>query len=111
MLYCITFIKIITAITCSALSLIEKGVIVYSSNTAEPYDYGTTAVYECDIGYEVTSGDSERTCTESALTLEGIWNGTISTCSGIVVWALCIAWIPYIAGNFRSWKIFNEIPS
>ncbi len=67
--------------------------IVYSSNTTEPYDYETTAVYECDIGYEVTSGDSERTCTESGMNSEGIWNGTIPTCSGIVVWAL---YNPYI---------------
>ncbi|XP_064386533.1 sushi, von Willebrand factor type A, EGF and pentraxin domain-containing protein 1-like isoform X2 [Halichondria panicea] len=72
-----------SAITCSALPLIENGVIVYSSNTTEPYDYGTTSVYECNTGYEVTSGDSERTCTESTLTLEGIWNGTIPTCSAI----------------------------
>ncbi len=55
---CSCVIPKITAITCSALTAIENGMIVYSSDTTPPYDYGTTAVYECDTGYEITSGDN-----------------------------------------------------
>ncbi len=78
-------LNIATEITCSALPDIENGVIAYSSDTTEPYDYGTTATYECDTGYELTSGDKKSNCTKSGVNSEGIWNGTIPTCSGIVV--------------------------
>ncbi|XP_064386538.1 sushi, von Willebrand factor type A, EGF and pentraxin domain-containing protein 1-like isoform X2 [Halichondria panicea] len=70
-------------ITCSALPDIENGVIAYSSDTTEPYDYGTTATYECDTGYELTSGDKKSNCTKSGVNSEGIWNGTIPTCSAV----------------------------
>ncbi len=82
---CVTFNKMVTAITCSDVPTISNGVIVYSSDTTEPYNYGTTATYECDTGYELTSGNKKRNCTKSGLNSEGIWNGIMPTCSGIVV--------------------------
>ena len=59
--------------------------VVYSSDTTSPYDYGTTATCECNPGYELTSGNKKRVCTKSGMNSEGIWNGTMPTCSGIVV--------------------------
>ncbi len=65
--------------------------IVYYSDTIEPYDYGTTAVYECDTGYVITSGDSERACTGhgDGRSPVGEWNGTVAVCTGVInVYAL-----------------------
>ncbi|XP_064386521.1 uncharacterized protein LOC135335055 isoform X2 [Halichondria panicea] len=70
------------AITCSALT-IDNGMIVYSSDMTEPYDYGTTATYECDTGYEITGGESERTCTSDGSSSVGQWSGTAPVCSDI----------------------------
>ena len=73
----------ITAITCSAFPAVENGTITYSSDTTEPYDYGTTAIYQCDSGYELTGGDTVRTCTGDGSSPVGQWDGTAPTCSGI----------------------------
>ncbi len=78
---CSAVIPKITAITCSALTAIENGMIVYSSDTTPPYDYGTTAVYECDTGYEITSGDKNINCTGDGTTQSGDWNGFPAMCS------------------------------
>ena len=56
--------------------------IVYSSDTTESYDYGTTATYQCDSGYELTGGDTVRTCTGDGSSPVGQWNGTILVCLG-----------------------------
>ena len=73
----------ITAIICSALPVVENGMITYSSDTTEPYDYETTATYQCDSGYELTGGDTVRTCTDDGSSPVGRWNGTAPICSGI----------------------------
>ncbi|XP_064386667.1 sushi, von Willebrand factor type A, EGF and pentraxin domain-containing protein 1-like [Halichondria panicea] len=68
------------AITCSALTVIGNGMIVYSSDRTKSHDYGTTAMYECDPGYEITGGDSERTCTGDSSSPSGLWDGTAPQC-------------------------------
>ena len=70
------------AITCSALPAVEHGMITYSSDITEPYDYGTTATYQCDSGYELTGGDTVRTCTGDGSSPVGQWKGTSSNCLG-----------------------------
>ncbi len=65
---------------------VENGMVVYSSGRTEPYDYGTTAVYECDTGYELTSGDSERTCTGNTV---GEWSGSAPVCTGSLFLLQC----------------------
>ena len=59
--------------------------INYSSDTTESYDYGTKATYQCDSGYELTGGDTVRTCTGDGSSLVGQWNGTVPNCSGTVI--------------------------
>ena len=71
-----------TVIECSSLPAIENGTIAYSSDTTEPYDYGTTAMYQCDSGYELTGGDTVRTCTGDGSSSVGQWNGTAPNCTG-----------------------------
>ena len=58
--------------------------ITYSSAIAEHYDYGTTATYQCDSGYELTGGDTVRTCTGDGSSPVGQWNRTASKCAGII---------------------------
>ncbi len=72
----------VTEISCPALD-IENGVIIYTGDTTEPYIYGTTAVYECNLGYEITNGGSERTCTGDVRSSVGEWSETTAVCSGI----------------------------
>ncbi len=67
---------ILTAITCYDIPAVENGMIVYSSDTTSPYDHGTIAVYECETGYNITGGDSERICTGGSTQ----WNGTAPQC-------------------------------
>ena len=37
---------------------------------------GSTATYQCDFSYEITSGDEIRNCQNN-----GTWDGTEPTCS------------------------------
>ncbi len=48
-------------------------------------------MYECDPGYSITGGDSERirTCTDNDGSLVGRWSGTAALCSGTLAYA-CI---------------------
>ena len=71
-----------TVIKCSALPNIENGDIVYSDDISEPYDYGTTATYQCDSGYELTGGDTVRTCTGDGSSPVVQWNGIETKCTG-----------------------------
>ncbi len=68
--------------SCPALD-IENGMVTYYGDTMEPYIYGTTAVCECNLGYELTSGDSEKTCTGDVRSSVGEWSGATVVCSGI----------------------------
>ena len=56
--------------------------VTYSSDTTELYDYGTTATYQCDSGYELTGGDTVRTCTGDGSSPVDQWNGTAPACTG-----------------------------
>ena len=56
--------------------------VTYSGDITEPFDYGTTATYQCDSGYELTWGDTVRTCTGDGSSAEGQWNRTALVCLG-----------------------------
>ena len=73
-----------TAITCSALN-IENGMIMYSSDTTAPYDFGTTATYQCNEGYSFVRGDEVRTCGVDGSSSNGSWSGQSPACSGIQI--------------------------
>ena len=76
------------AITCSPLdtSFLGNGTLTYSTGSVEAiedqYDYGTTATYQCNSGYELTGGDTVRTCTGDGSSPVGQWNGTTPLCTG-----------------------------
>ena len=74
-------------IRCSPLATPQNGNIFYcnAKNSGDPYDYGTTATYQCDSGYELTGGDTVRTCTGDGSSPVGQWNGTTPNCTGKLI--------------------------
>ena len=76
------------AISCSSLdtSTLGNGTLTYSTGSVETvedqYDYGTAATYQCDSGYELTGGDTVRTCTGDGSSPVGQWNGSAPNCTG-----------------------------
>ena len=76
---------LITEIGCQTLNT-ENAMVTYSGDTTEPYIYGTTATYQCNPGYEITSGDSERTCTGDVRSSVGEWSGRKAVCSGTLTY-------------------------
>ncbi len=83
------FIYILTGVTCSESAvrsdIAGNGMIIYSSgSTTPPFDYGTTATYQCNNGYSLASGDRVRTCTSNGTSSVGQWSGTAPVCSGTV---------------------------
>ena len=85
--YTNAFLRIVfnAVIECPALLTVGNETIVYSSDITEPYDYGTTATYQCNSGYELTGEDTVRTCTGDGSSPMGHWSGTASNCSGIII--------------------------
>ena len=79
---CYTYLAVNLATSCSALLAVENGKVTYPSGTTEPYDYGTIATYQCDSGYELTGGDTVRTCTGDGSSTMGQWNGAAPVCTG-----------------------------
>ena len=69
-----------TVIRCPALPTVKDAVVTYS--TMSQYDYGTTATYQCDSGYELTGGDTLRTCTGDGSSPVGQWSGAAPVCTG-----------------------------
>ncbi len=77
-------------ITCSALPSITNGTINYPSGTTAPYDYETTATYQCNNGHVLTSGDIVRTCTGDGSSPSGQWSGTAPGCPRMFSVLYCI---------------------
>ncbi len=72
----------ITAYTCNLLPQIANGVISYSPNSTNPFDYGTIATYLCNEGFYIYSTDLlMRSCSGSG-TVQGFWSGQEPQCLG-----------------------------
>ena len=84
------------AISCFPLdtSFLGNGTLTYSTGSVETvedqYGHGATATYQCDSGYELTGGDTVRTCTGDGSSPVGQWNGTASVCKGKQMISVCI---------------------
>ncbi len=84
---CVFSSCILIGITCSESAvrsdIAGNGMIIYSSgSTTPPFDYGTIATYQCNNGYSLASGDSERTCsTGDGRSTVGEWDGAAPQCS------------------------------
>lgn len=67
---------------------------MYSSDTTAPYDFHTTATYQCDEGYMLDAGsprDVTRACDGLGSSPTGMWNGTDLSCSGTCIYyIMCV---------------------
>lgn len=63
--------------------------------------YNDTAMYKCDIGYHVTTGDSNRICGN------GSWEGVEPTCS-IRGNIFNVSWV-YIVYSTDLWVMFSDM--
>ncbi len=61
----------------AAVNCQDPGFVQTSSRQLTGVDVGDKAIYSCDPGHLLTSGDLERVCLDS-----GEWNGTVPICSG-----------------------------
>ena len=88
----------IIAISCAPLdtSSLKYGIISYFTDSVwtvrveDQYDCETTATYQCDSGYELTGGDTVRTCTGDGSSPEGQWSETAPVCTGKIT-----QWLKY----------------
>ncbi len=53
----------------------DPGFISNGSRTVYNMTYGSNVIYQCDMGYNHTSGDLVRTCSA-----DGTWDGTQPDC-------------------------------
>jgi len=67
---------------CQDLSDPENGDIDFFVDTNSTFDVLTTAVYKCDTGYNLTGGDTVRTCLGSNNNPDGDWSGVAPSCEG-----------------------------
>ncbi len=97
------------ATTCSSLPLPDNGVIVYSSATPEPYQFGTTARYSCNIGFGLSGGDEMLSCGGDGSSPNGEWSGVIPTCDGEIRTASIIHYLHtnshhMLFADYRQWS-------
>ncbi|XP_064387965.1 uncharacterized protein LOC135336171 isoform X3 [Halichondria panicea] len=76
------------SITCTSLSSISNGVLVYGPDSTNPFNFGTIASYTCDDGFYLTSGSDVRTCGGDGLNTIGSWNGAAPVCLAITCTSL-----------------------
>ncbi len=74
--------KSLAAVTCSELSTPDNGQVLYASAiTLAPFDFGTTATYQCDAGFGLV-GETMSRCGGDGSSSNGVWTGTPPTCEG-----------------------------
>ena len=67
-------------ITCSSLSPLANGQIVYSTNGT--LTYGVMATYLCEEGFALSGETQVRTCGSNGFSPNGEWDGDAQTCEG-----------------------------
>ncbi len=77
---CIIFICN-TAITCSPLVSVANGDVMYSTNSASIFIFGSTATYSCTEGF-LLQGNTERSCGGNGRVVNGVWSGLAPLCIG-----------------------------
>ena len=70
-----------TDISCSFLNRDTNGLITYSPDTTDPFDFGTRATHSCNEGFYLDGNDT-RSCTGDGLSTIGEWTLTMPTCPG-----------------------------
>ena len=65
---------------CSGLPTPNNGVLVYNTDTTLPYDFGTVATYQCNLGYGLIVATNTRVCNGDSSSTVGVWNGVDPGC-------------------------------
>ena len=65
------------AVQCLGLTPPLNALITYSSDP--PYEYLTTATYECNVGFGLLGGDKLRSCIGGS----DEWTGVAPSCTGV----------------------------
>ena len=85
-----TNLTIVHAVTCPELANPGNGTVAITSSKWIYLGLGSKASYSCDPGYKLV-GDATRFCvlafpdpSTQHLTTQGVWNGSIPTCSGML---------------------------
>ncbi len=61
----------------------DNGRIDFAPDSMAPFDNGTIATYDCDLGYQSEGGDRVRVCEENGFSEIGAWRGTAPVCAGM----------------------------
>lgn len=80
--------SVASGITCPVLEHPTNGRVALSPNMNDT-EYGTTAIFTCDIGFGLSGGEKMLTCGaggDGASTAVGDWNSDIPTCGGLSVY-------------------------
>ncbi len=52
---------------------------MYVSDTTDPFDFNTDAIYSCEVGYYLV-GNGVRMCGGDGSGPQGMWSGTAPSC-------------------------------
>ncbi len=72
---------ICAAIMCSGLPTPINGVLIYNTDTILPYDFGTVATYQCNLGYGLIVATNTRACNGDSSSTVGVWDGVDPGCN------------------------------
>lgn len=82
---CKLHILLFAAITCSPLSSVTNGNIVYSRDTTTTFTFSTVATYSCNEGF-LLLGNNEQRCSGDGSSVNGLWSGgSTPVCTGVVL--------------------------
>ncbi len=71
------------AITCTSLSAIQDGSILYEPDSTELFSFGSTATYSCREGFFIPRNVNPiRTCLANGTSTVGSWDGAAPQCTG-----------------------------
>lgn len=71
-----------TGIVCSVLIIPNNGRILYDMSD---FEFGTTAMYECNTGFGLSDRDPVRVCSGNGSTSTGEWTGIEPICQGVCI--------------------------
>ncbi len=84
------------AIVCTTLAPDVNGVIIFTPDNTEPFDFQTTATYGCNEGFFLLGNANydTRWCGGDGLSTSGVWNNTVPSCPGEILFLFFIFFIP-----------------
>ena len=65
---------------CPELTDPANGRIIFATDTAPQFEFGTTATYICDLEYGLLEGNGIRTCGGDGSSYRGTWDGDVPVC-------------------------------